>query len=244
MWNFSFDQLGAIWTETRGQVYRWDRQQWTEVKLPANGIAHSSLFHLSDGSTLVLDRHTGAMHRWQAGTLTRHFDAPAGPAQIGTPMRTADGTFWFLGPGILRRPPQAGVWSIVAESTPLAHVTHRSVYEDREGSLWLGTDGAGLFRLRRRSVQALPTATSANHPIVLSVSGDAAGTVLAAVHGRGVHRHVGQGFSQLLLPNLGNDTLAWCIHGLPGGGALIGTYGQGLAQLTADGASLRHFRPD
>lgn len=245
MWNFTVDQQGAIWTETRGQVYRWDRQRWTEVKLPEKVIAHSSLFHLSDGSTLIFDRHTGAMHRWQAGTLTRHFDTLAIPAQIGTPMRTADGTFWLLGPGILRHPPKAGTWSTVAESTPLAHVTHRSAYEDREGNLWLGTDGAGLFRLRRRSVQALPTATSATHPIVLSVAGNADGTVFAAVHGRGVHRYAGREFDQLQLPpSLDDRQLAWCLFGPPAGGLWVGTYGQGLVHLAKDGVTVRHFRPD
>jgi ligand-binding sensor domain-containing protein len=57
--------------------------------------------------------------------------------------------------------------------------TVRKMLEDREGSLWLGTDGGGLVRLRKTRLTMLGMEHGLSSRVVTSIVEDAAGTIWA-----------------------------------------------------------------
>jgi signal transduction histidine kinase/ligand-binding sensor domain-containing protein len=78
-----------------------------------------------------------------------------------------DGALWIAGNGVSRVPPQnqAAGWQTLAylssaETLGLADSAAQTVLEDREGNIWVGTDG-GLDRFRHRNLSwfALPEGT-------------------------------------------------------------------------------------
>jgi signal transduction histidine kinase/ligand-binding sensor domain-containing protein len=240
LWQLVFDHSGRLWTEQGGEFAYLEQNQWHRFKPTGAGRAGSGIVPLPDGSVLLegVPRATHLL-RHHEGSLDL-FDRFPFPSRSGARFcRQRDGTIWCLNQGPLFRRSAEGAWAEVGRETALASNAHRAALEDREGNLWIGTDGAGLFRLRRRSVRAVGTAEGLSRPVVLSVAVRPEGEVLTAVHGRGVQRFNGRRFEQVLRPPALNDSqLAWCIWPRKDGGTWVGTYGLGLLELPpGDGPS-------
>jgi signal transduction histidine kinase/ligand-binding sensor domain-containing protein len=244
LWQLVFDHAGRIWTEQVGEFAYFEGGRWHLIRPPGKGRAGSGIIPMPDGSVLIEGTPRGSHLLRHTGDGLELFDRFPFAVVAGPTYRLGgDGALWCLNQGPLLRRNNAGEWGEIGRDTPLAKNAHRSSLQDREGNLWVGTDGGGLFRLRRRGVRTVGTAEGLTRPVVLSVSGDSAGGVLAAVHGRGVQRFDGTRFRQVERDReLNAAQFAWCVLARPDGGAWVGTYGQGLIDVPAGDAPAVTFR--
>lgn len=127
----------------------------------------------------------GRIQKWQAGRLVQDLGAfpwsrvPVGAAcedrnghlVVGT---LGAGLFWFDGEGRATH---------LQRTNGLSNDYILSLQLDREGSLWIGTDGGGLNRLRR---QVFDVVTPTRDRVVQTVSEDAAGGMWIGYNGGGV----------------------------------------------------------
>jgi len=60
-----------------------------------------------------------------------------------------------------------------------------ALFEDREGSLWIGTDGAGLSRLQSVKVVSFGKAEGLAHDMLLPITEDRQGNVWMGSYGGG-----------------------------------------------------------
>lgn len=71
---------------------------------------------------------------------------------------------------------------------PLASVTIKSIHEDRERSLWVGTEYDGLYRLRDRELANIGVADGLPHHHVMSLFEDQEGSLWMGLLGGGLNR--------------------------------------------------------
>jgi signal transduction histidine kinase/ligand-binding sensor domain-containing protein len=238
LWQLSFDSEGRIWTEQGGEYAFLEKGRWVPVAGTGNGLTASAMTPVDGGGLLIQSASAPDwLLRYQSGRLVPEVRLPVPSPQSLSLFRQRDGTIWALNLGPLWRRAAGEEWKQVGEATALAGNSHRRLFEDREGNLWIGTDGGGLFRLRRRAVRAVGTEEGLTRPVVLSVAVGADGEVLTAVHGRGVQRFDGTRFRQdSRPPAFDANQLAWSVWPRADGGIWVGTYGLGLFHLPASGA--------
>ena len=106
-----------------------------------------------------------------------------------------------------------------------------SLLEDREGSLWVGTHGGGLNRLRDGKLLAYSTREGLSSDAVLTVYEDRAGDVWIGTDGGGLNRLRGGRFTTLTTRDgLSSDQIA-SIHQDRAGALWVGTLGSGLNRI-------------
>ena len=143
---------GRLWLFTRGQFLDyilpsiWPRRNAMGAGRDLNGViwlaaSDGSLARLSEGrwSTIF---HAGAK---QAGS--------ANPDNLMSTYRDSRGDMFDFG---IANEPGAGLvqWLSLSMRGHTQKISFNSVFEDREGSLWVTTDGQGLYRLRKQAVSA------------------------------------------------------------------------------------------
>ena len=239
-WQLVFDSTGRIWTEDHHRFAFYANGQWQKVQFP-EGRGGLSIIPLGDGSVIL--PHDTYWNRWVDDRIER-FDPGPFPSRGANYRVDSAGNCWIFNQGRPRRRSPSGTWSSLTQPANLTGSVHRSSYEDKEGNLWVGTDGAGLFRLRQRGVQAHGEEAGLTHPVVLSVHGGEAGPVRIAVHGAGVWEFDGARFQHVVRdPNLDGGQLAWSVWTQLNGAMWVGTYGQGLLRVPAGSGSVDKYLP-
>jgi len=115
--------------------------------------------------------------------------------------------------------------------------TLRALYEDREGSLWIGLAGGGLVRFRERRVAVYTTADGLPIEGVSSLVEDSEGNIWAGQCGA-VSRLTGARFEPQFVREI-PDLCAQTILAARGGGLWLGVWGKGLYRFK-DGRVSRH----
>jgi ligand-binding sensor domain-containing protein len=112
-------------------------------------------------------------------------------------------------------------------SSSIPSVIHR----DRQGALWIGTLGGGLYRLAGGRAEHFPFADSAGRSVIHAVHEDASGVLWFATP-NGLIRYQQGRFSEVEVyrqePNLG---VAYALHGDGDGNLWVGTRDRGLCRL-------------
>ena len=225
------DYSGRVWAHLDTALAVFERGGWS---LQSKTQRPCAVLPLRDGSVLqvsgpgcdvlqrVVDGRAAEIGRVPGG-FTGHFV-----------REDAEGNIWFTcASGVLRFAPD-GRWTRLSPADGLMVDTVRSELTDREGNFWLGTDGGGLVRLKRRGVRSAGLAEGMSKRIALSVAGDGAGGLWTAVLTGGLDHFDGRRFTQMPGPLRADiGPLAWCVHPARDGGVWIGTYGDGLVHLDA-----------
>ena len=108
------------------------------------------------------------------------------------------------------------------EPRDLREVQHAALLEDHSGTLWMGTWGNGLFRLKQGRFQHEPL--PGNSAAIRTLEQDAAGNVWIGTWFNGLFRYNGAGFQHFLL---GRESLTDAVSALlsdKSGGFWVGTY--------------------
>lgn len=233
------DRAGRLWAQSSKEIAVFEDGHWS---VAIHTKRSCPMLPLQDGSFLqVSGDNCDILLQVAKGKSTEIGRIPGGFSGHFV-RQDAVGNIWFTaGSGILRREPN-GRWTRLTPADGLMVDTVRSELTDREGNLWLGTDGGGLVRLKRRAVRAAGHEEGMTKRIALSVAGDGDGGLWAASLTGGLNHYDGRGFSQLpeaLRTQIGD--LVWCVHPARDGGVWIGSYDRGLMHLDAARSRLDQY---
>jgi signal transduction histidine kinase/ligand-binding sensor domain-containing protein len=160
-------------TTTHG-FFEWDGSRVIEHPeiLRALGIRTEDLFHvLQDRSGVTWYCTAKGIFR-QSGDSLRRFlpDRAEGKNGALRAYEGAAGNVWFLTAAGLLQASSDSLESVAPE------INGRAVTADRDGNLWVGTNGAGLVRFKNRTVKTFTKADGLPSNVVM--------TVLAAADGK------------------------------------------------------------
>ncbi len=148
-------------------------------------------------------------------------------------VEDAVGNIWvgFREKGVLRIGPD-GRQREFSRDDGLASNNIRQLLVDREGNVWVATDGGGLSRLTPRRFQVLGRADGLPSEIIYSIapaSAASGGGLWLGTHGGGVQRFQDGKFNRLP----GFDPFPWAVHVAPDDTLWVGDLMAGLGELRA-----------
>lgn len=160
---------GRQWVSVEGGIYFRDpgqtryRRAWPHIDLMAMAEAPDGTLWGSDG----VDKHYRVLSAPPPGN-------PPPRAELGGngALFDRDGNMWILKVNALerRQTPYVGRAADARQMTRangMSGPLPQTAFEDREGNLWIGTS-AGLDRLRRTRLRAVPVATAFDRPGVIA----------------------------------------------------------------------------
>ncbi len=180
----ALDHQGRVWVGGGGGIYVF----WPD---PADAGTPASLHARSrrpawpgelpsrPGEVLLYDRASGLADSFVYSISVRSADAVW--------AATRGGVSQFSAGGLRNIVPVHGL--------PEPAVT--AILEDRDGTLWLGTESRGLARLARSGFTAFGTEDGLSHDRVSSVFEDDQGELYVVTFGRDVHRFDGRRFHRI-----------------------------------------------
>jgi len=194
-----FGRDGRQWVSLSGGIYfrepgraRFQRA-WPHINLMAMAEAPDGTLWGSDG----IDKHYRVLTSAPPGN-------PAPRAELGGngAMFDREGNMWILKVNAVerRRAPYVGKAADARELTRengMSGALVQSVFEDREGNIWLGTSG-GLDRLRRIRLSGVKVDPAFDHPGVVA---DERGGVLIGDWRRPLRRYEASGRQEALQPS-------------------------------------------
>jgi signal transduction histidine kinase/ligand-binding sensor domain-containing protein len=141
---------GGLWRQDQAGLHWFAKGAWAQVALPAEvGGNIKQVAQTGDGTIWVLAANERIV-RLKAGQVTvfppSNRQSRSGPRPM-MEWRDRAGKSWELeiGPNLSRK------LTITSSGQPES-IRFSTLYEDRDGNLWLGTDGQGLYRIRKQIV--------------------------------------------------------------------------------------------
>lgn len=193
IWAIDVDQANSVWLATSGGLVRLKDGQFTTF-LPRGGMPIGGFFvslckRQESGYWISTENGVAGFHD---GSFVWHPNIPGSPAlQIRKLMEDRKGTLWISGfsPAVTTRFAD-GKYSRYRLKTDPAMV--RAMYQDREGNLWMGSDGGGLVELRRRRLKTYTMEDGLPSDSVRSVTDDGAGGFWISTAAGLAHWHGGK----------------------------------------------------
>ncbi|MCP4217404.1 MAG: response regulator [bacterium] len=155
----------------------------------------------TDGAgNLWIGSYTHGLNRFRNGTFTSYDITPDSlRMSVSCLYKDRSGTAW-LGSytGLARLPGQAawkgktGAWDgklrFFTEKDGLADTRVRSIFEDREGNLWVGTYKGGLSRFKDGSISSMTVSEGLLSNFIWAVFEDSGGAIWLGSNGQGAQR--------------------------------------------------------
>lgn len=179
------DQEGIVWIGTDRGLARLGagglKTYTTADGLPAGGVR-----------ALLARRGGGVWVGTDAGVVSAEADRPlspveGSPAHVSALWEDADGTLWLGGNGVLTALRSRGSRTYSsAEGLPGHWV--QAIRRDRNGNLWVGTDGGGLARFRDGRFAVVSMKDGLPSDMVLRIFEDLEGSLWVGMHDGGLDR--------------------------------------------------------
>ncbi len=210
-------------------IDRYTRKVWTTVDgLPdntVNAIAQTRDHYFWLGTEAGLTRFDGL----EFVTFDRQNTKEMSDSYVQSLLADREGDLWIgTGSGLLKLSDGVFVDYSLKGLVPASQIF--AIYEDRSGSIWIGTDGSGLVRLKDgRSVQ-FTTKDGLISDFVRIIREDRAGSLWIGTRGGLSRLHDGAFTSYTSRNGLPADFVR-ALHEDEDGGLWIGTYARGLVLL-------------
>lgn len=140
VWAITEDHTGSVWIGDDEGVYRSHDHAWGRVALPFPDREHRVFdIHEDRAGTIWIAGGSGLYERMSDGTFRRY---PGIDGITHSIAEDADGALWVTDE-------QGGFRRVGSDRNRLFEAKGMSVLRDHEGSLWIGSIGQGLWRVRR-----------------------------------------------------------------------------------------------
>ena len=201
------DAQGALWAGTQRGVGVWRGDDFQPVESPvepfavddvvavpqraaalsvslpsrATGSAAAGLWVVSGGQAWLR-----AGDRWLTNVA---FEASAGAYETSPRLVDHEGNLWFTTTeASLACAGADGRLTLLTPNDGLPSGRVVALYEDREGSIWVGIEHAGLARLRKRYFEEIGWRAGTRGPLVWAVVEDPTGAIWLGTEHDGLHR--------------------------------------------------------
>lgn len=231
------DESGALWVMSNGTVGTIKAGIFEGLRLDAGKIDtnnYERIVPTRDGGFWI--QRNGEIGKWRQGGWTLPLRGVPWQNDHSTTelLETASGSLLV---GTMRN----GLY-VFDDTGGVAHFTRsgglssdqiRSVAQDREGNVWLGT-GDGLCAMRTRKVQMLAAPDGFKGYKVLGFAAHSDGSVWVATQGAGLYRYQNQHWTTYGLADGLPSMFIWSILEAQNSGLLVGTWNNGIVQSRGD----------
>jgi PAS domain S-box-containing protein len=174
------------------KIYILQDGAWIERALPVtiSDVKRLQVWLPARGRGLWMqDAGRGLLHNIDdEGRVRRSLPFPGAP-DVWDLTEDADGTVWISSATDgLYRLDKDGRLRVLNKSTGFLSDSFRFLFTDSEGNHWAGTNGKGLIRLTRRSVQSFSLAEGLPDKRITSLAALPDGSKLVGTYGRGLYR--------------------------------------------------------
>lgn len=209
--DLSWDRKGRVWIGTQAGLYRWSGDRLTmlpvQERLAKKGSASVSILGVApDVGGQCLASTSEGIFRCEEDRLTPIIRTPlSGMAGHQIATRGPGGSTWI----------KAGTGVYLDETKILeSERTINSLFSDREDNVWVGTNGDGLFRLRRSPFVMYGTPEGLSSSNIYPIEQRQGGSVWLGTLGGGLSRIGPQGDVETyrLSKNGSEFTNVWSLH--------------------------------
>lgn len=217
---------GKVWVGT-GRGLQWFSSSDSSVTLTTvSGLPQVPVFALHQYGDSVLIGTERGLYRYHAGSISQF---SAALTDIPVSALLVSGEQLWIGTtdrGLLRHSALGLETLSMADGLPNNRIL--SLYQDREQSIWVGTNG-GLFRLRDAPFVTYTTAQGLAGDYIRAVLAHSDGSVWIG-SSQGVSRYTTQGISNIDLSPVSTGQSVLSLVEAPDGSVWIGTYSDGAIQ--------------
>ena len=225
---------GQLWMAANGQAATLERGRTVPFRFDQTNDAdfcQAVLPSRSGGLWAVIN---GSLRKFQEGRWETDLGEFPGAQSITALLETRSDV---LIAGTLNQ----GLYVIAPGMTPqhftrtngLSHDWVRSLWEDHEGNIWIGT-GAGLDTLRARRLRMLNAPDGWQGRAVLSVAARPDGSAWIGTEGAGLYRHVAGEWARFDDSHGLQNLFIWSVLATRRGELFVGSWGGGLLVQNGD----------
>ena len=228
------DAAGRLWVGTDAGAVAWqDGRAAGPVRVPGQSVR--ALAAARDGTLWV--GTTRGLYRVRGDAAEEAVPIP-GDGPVSALWCDADGSLWAgRNRGLVRW--RHGETSLLGPAEGLLGLQVKTIHRDRDGSLWVGTEGGGLARLLGTRFESFTTGQGLSNDMVLDLTEDREGHLWVGMQDGGLARLADSRFvTWTTREGLAGD-IVWPVFGDRDGDLWVGTSAGGLSRIR--NGSIRNF---